>query len=200
LARKIIGLIGGIGSGKSRVAAELARHGGIVISGDKLGHQALQDPDIKAAVIQRWGNGILDADGNIDRHRLGKIVFADAKERQALEKLAFPYIERRIGEELIDKAKNNPRPAFVVLDAAVMLEAGWNKFCDRLVYVKAPRPIRLRRLAEQRGLDENEVAMRENAQWPEAEKEKRADFVLDNSGSPEELNQQVNELLEKLTG
>src|SRR5262249_24566254 len=192
--------IGGIGSGKSRVAAELARHGGIVISGDKLGHEALQDPDIKAAVIRRWGNGILDAGGNIDRHGLGKIVFADVNERQALEKLAFPYIERRIGQELIDKAKSNPQAAFIVLDAAVMLEAGWNRFCDWLVYVKAPRAIRLRRLVEQRGLDEKEVAARENAQWPEAEKEKRADFVLDDSGSPEELTEQVNELLKKLTG
>jgi len=200
LAKQVIGLIGGIGSGKSLVAAELARHGGIVISGDKLGHEALRDPDIKAGVIKRWGNGIRDADGNIDRRRLGRIVFADAKERQALEKLAFPYIERRIGQELIDKAKSNPQAAFIVLDAAVMLEAGWNRFCDWLVYVKAPRAIRLRRLVEQRGLDEKEVAARENAQWPEAEKEKRADFVLDNSGSPEELTQQVNELLEKLTG
>jgi dephospho-CoA kinase len=197
--KMVIGLIGGIGSGKSRVAAELARHGGIVISGDKLGHEALQDHDIKAAVIKRWGEDILDGEGNIERRRLGKVVFAEAGEKQALENLSFPYIERRIGEE-IDKARYDRQATLIVLDAAVMLEAGWNKFCNRLVYVKAPRDFRLRRLAAQRSLDEKEVAARENAQWPEAEKEKRADFVLDNSGSPEELARNVNDLVKKLVG
>jgi dephospho-CoA kinase len=197
VAKPVIGLIGGIGSGKSRVAAELARHGGIVISGDKLGHEALHDLGIKAAVIERWGKGILDAAGNIDRRRLGKIVFADPNERQALEKWAFPFIERRIGEE-IDKIKQNQPAAFVVLDAAVMLEAGWNKFCDRLVYVKVPRAIRLKRLAEQRGFNEEDVRARENAQWSDAEKEKQADFVLDNSGSPEELAREIDDLVKKL--
>ncbi len=197
--KPVIGLIGGIGSGKSRLAAELARHGGIVISGDKLGHEALQDPDIKAAVVKRWGSSILDREGNIDRRRLGKIVFADPSERQALESLAFPYIERRIVEG-IDKARRERTAGFIIVDAAVMLEAGWNKHCDRLVYVKAPRAMRLGRLADQRGLGEQDVEAREKAQWPEAEKEKRADFVIDNSGAAEDLARQVDDLFEKWLG
>jgi dephospho-CoA kinase len=196
---KVIGLIGGIGSGKSRVAAELARHGGKIISGDALGHEALQDPDIKAAVTGRWGKEILDPAGTIDRRRLGKIVFANAKERQELEKLAFPYIERRIREE-IDKARDEKQAAFIVLDAAVMLEAGWNGFCNRLVYIRVPRDIRVKRLTEQRGFKEEDVIARENAQWPEPEKEKRADFVLDNTGSPEELARNVHDLVKKVVG
>src|SRR5260370_32278 len=130
---------------------EVRGHGGIVISGDKLGHEALQDPDIKAAVVKRWGSSILDREGNIDRRRLGKIVFADPSERQALESLAFPYIERRIVEG-IDKARRERTAGFIIVDAAVMLEAGWNKHCDRLVYFKAPRARRLGRLAVPRGL------------------------------------------------
>jgi dephospho-CoA kinase len=199
VAKPVIGLIGGIGSGKSRVATELARHGGTIISGDKLGHEALHDPDIKAAVIRHWGNDIVDSDGNVDRRRLGKIVFADASERQELEKLAFPFIERRIREE-IDKARRDRQAALIVLDAAVMLEAGWNKHCDRFVYVQVPRAIRLQRLTQQRGLNEADVIARENAQWPDAEKEKRADFVIDNSGSPEELAHNVDELVKQLVG
>jgi len=199
LAKTVIGLIGGIGSGKSWVATELARHGGTVVAGDKLGHEALQDSAIKTAVIQRWGNGILDAEGNIDRRRLGKMVFADAGQRQELEKLAFPFIERRIREE-IDKAGRDRQAAFIVLDAAVMLEAGWNKFCDRLVFVKVPRAVRLQRLAQQRGLSEKDIEAREQAQWPEAEKEKRADFVLDNSGSLEELTRKVSDFVKELIG
>jgi dephospho-CoA kinase len=179
------------------VAAELGRHGGMVISGDKLGHEALHDPAIKAAVIQRWGKGILDAEGSIDRQRLGKIVFADAKQRQALEVLSFPFIEHRIQEE-IARAGDEHEASFIVLDAAVMLEAGWNKFCNRLVYVKVPRALRLQRLAEQRGFSEADVIARENAQWPDAEKEKWADFVIDNSGSPEQLICKVDDLVKKL--
>jgi dephospho-CoA kinase len=197
--KPVIGLIGGIGSGKSRVAEELARHSGTVISGDKLGHEALHDPEIKATVILRWGNGIVDADGNIDRRHLGKIVFADERQRQGLEDLSFPFIERRIGEE-IARAGLEKKATFVVLDAAVMLEAGWNKFCDRLVYVKVPRAIRLKRLTEQRGFREADVIAREKAQWPETEKEKRADVVLDNSGSPEDLTRKVEELVKQLVG
>jgi dephospho-CoA kinase len=192
----VIGLIGGMGSGKSAVAAELARHGACVISGDRLGHEALEQPEIKKALIERWGNGIFGADGRIDRSRLGKIVFADPAERNALESLVFPWIGNRVQEE-IALAWPDPRMEFIVLDAAVMLEAGWNRVCDRLLFVDAPDHVRLERLATQRGWSQEDVNAREKAQMPLLEKRKVADAVLENAGSAEELAQRVNELVRR---
>ena len=114
-----------------------------------------------------------------------------------MEHLVHPYIEGRIREE-IDRAVADPAAKFVVLDAAIMLEAGWDGVCDWLIYVHAPRPERLRRLAEQRGWSPRDVEARERAQWPLAEKASRADFAVDNSGSPAATAEQVEALLRKL--
>jgi dephospho-CoA kinase len=195
--KTILGLIGGIGSGKSLVAAELAKRRGRIIAGDQLGHEALLQPDIQAKVIERWGKRIVDEQGNISRRQLGSIVFADAAERKQLETLLFPYIERRIDDE-IAKAQADPAVALIVLDAAVMMEAGWECRCDKIVFVDAPEEVRLNRLARHRGLSAQEVKARETAQLPLSEKKRRADFVIDNSGTPEAAARQVDELVKKL--
>src|SRR5262245_5747701 len=190
----VIGLIGGIGSGKSLVAAEFAKHGGRIINADQAGHDALRDPDVRARVVQRWGKDLLDERGEIVRRRLGAIVFADEAERKALEAIVFP----RIGEDLrrqIDAARADPEEKLIGLGAAVMLEAGWNSVCDRLVYVDVPREERLRRLTRQRGWTEQEVEARERAQLPLTVKASRADHAIDNSGSPDALAGQVSALL-----
>jgi dephospho-CoA kinase len=191
--KPVIGLIGGMGSGKSLVAAELARRGARVISGDRLGHEALKQPDVRARVVERWGPAVLDERGEVDRRKLGAIVFANERERQALEALVFPTIERGICEA-IGAARSDPEVKLVVLDAAIMVEAGWDRACDRLVFVDAPHAARLRQLADQRGWSAKEVEARENAQMPLAKKKERADFVLDNSGTPEQLARQVEDL------
>jgi dephospho-CoA kinase len=190
----VVGLIGGIGSGKSRAAGLLAEHGARVIAADAFGHEALRQPDIKERVVEHWSPDVLDERGEIDRRRLGGIVFASPQERRALESLVFPWIERRIGEE-IEAAQRDPRVRLIVLDAAIMLETGWNRVCDRLVFVDAPLELRRRRLAEQRGWGPKEVEERENAQMALADKRGHADHVVDNSGSPEELQMQIETLL-----
>ena len=194
--KPVIGLIGGMGSGKSLVAAELARHGGLVISGDRLGHEALAQTEIRTRIIQRWGTEVLDREGKVNRGRLAEIVFANPDERRELEALSFPYIERRIGEE-IAAGQENPDAKFLVLDAAVMLEAGWNKYCDRLVYVAAPPELRLQRLLG-RGLTEKDVRARQEAQWSLDNKAGRADVVLENAGSAEALKWKVEDLMRGL--
>jgi dephospho-CoA kinase len=190
----VVGLIGGIGSGKSQVAAAFARHGARVIAGDQLAHAALRDPGVLARVAARWGEGILDGQGEIDRRRLAGIVFADSAELKALEAITHPWIRQRIRADM-EAARADARVPLVVLDAAIMLEAGWNDVCDRLIYIDAPRETRLERVAQQRGWTEKEVAAREQAQLPLTEKVVRADHVLDNSASLEHLNRQVNDLL-----
>ena len=192
--KPVIGLVGGMGSGKSRVAAEFARHGARVISGDELGHEGLRQPDIRDQVVGRWGRAILDDAGAIDRGKLGRVVFGDPAQRRELERLLFPWIGRRLREE-VEAAAKDPAVPLVVLDAAIMLEAGWSGVCDRLVYIDAPRDVRLRRLAEQRGWTAKEVTARESAQMSLTEKASRADDAVDNSGSAGQLARRVEELL-----
>jgi dephospho-CoA kinase len=194
VSKLVVGLIGGIGSGKSQVAAAFARHGARIIAGDQLAHAALRDPEVRARVAARWGQDVLDEYGEIDRRRLGAIVFADSAELKALEAITHPWIHRRIRDEM-EAARADLRVPLIVLDAAIMLEAGWNDGCDRLIYIDAPRETRLERVARQRGWTEKEVAAREQAQLPLTEKVIRADHVIDNSASLEHLNRQVNDLL-----
>jgi dephospho-CoA kinase len=190
----VVGLLGGIGSGKSQVAATLARHGARIIAGDQLGQAALRDPEVRARVVSRWGQDIVDASGEIDRRRLAAIVFADPVQRMELEAITHPWIRQCIRTG-VEEAREDPRVTLIVLDAAVMLEAGWNDVCDRLVYVEAPREVRLERVARQRGWSEKEVEARELAQLPLTEKAVRADHVVNNSATLEHLNRQVNDLL-----
>jgi dephospho-CoA kinase len=200
MAKPVVGLIGGIGSGKSAVADAFARRGAKVIVADALGHEALRQPEVRSRLVARWGPAVLDAAGAVDRRKVAAIVFAKTPrardELRALESLVFPWIERRAREE-IAAARDDPEARLVVLDAAVMLEAGWNKVCDRLVYVDAPREVRLRRLAAGRGWSPKEVEEREAAQLPLTEKATRADDAVDNSGTPEEARRQVDELLRR---
>ncbi len=193
----VLGIIGGIGSGKSRVAQELQRRGGRVLTADEFGHEALRQKEIKAALVRRWGPGILNDDGEIDRRQVAALVFANADERRALEKLVFPFIGRRIDEE-IARARGDPSVRFVILDAAVMLESGWDRRCDWIVYVHAPRAQRWQRVLQTRGWTEQEVRARARAQWPLTDKATRADFVVDNSGEEDYLKKQVDKLLEQL--
>jgi dephospho-CoA kinase len=190
----VIGLIGGIGSGKSRVSALLAERGARVLSGDEAGHEALRQPEVRARVVERWGPGVLDAQGEVDRRRLAGRVFGEPAERRALEAMVWPWIGRRLREQ-VAAARADPGVKFVLLDAAVLLEAGWNDVCDWLVYVHAPRAVRVRRLAGQRGWSAKEVEAREQAQLSLTDKARRADFALDNSGPPEALARQVDDLL-----
>ncbi len=194
-AKAVIGLVGGIGSGKSRVASLLRDRGGRVIAGDDLGHEALRQAAIRDEVTNRWGKEILDASGQINRRRLAAIIFADAQQRHALEAIVHPWIKQRMRDEVAN-AQMDGKVRFVVVDAAILLEAGWNDLCDRLVFVDAPAEVRRRRIAEQRGWTSAEVEARERAQLPLTAKAVQADYTLDNAGSLESLTRQVDGLLQ----
>ncbi len=192
-----IGVLGGIGSGKSRVAAELARRGGTLISADELGHEALRQPAIREQLTRRWGSQVLNEQGEVDRRVLAGIVFQDPEELRALQAVVFPWIDRRIHEQL-RAAAADPGCRFVVLDAAIMLETGWDRVCHWLVFVEAPLELRRERLARQRGWKTEDLERRERVQLPLEEKRRRADFVITNAGTPAELEQQVQDLLKEI--
>jgi dephospho-CoA kinase len=192
----VVGLVGGIGAGKSQVADVFARRGARVISGDSLAHAALRQPEIKEQVVRRWGRRLLDDEGEVQRRLLAPVIFADADERRALEAMVHPWIKGRIRAE-VEAARTDAMVRLIVLDAAVMLEAGWHDVCDHLVYIDAPREVRLRRVAEQRGWAPREVESREAAQLPLTAKAAHADYTLDNSASLEHLERQVDDLVRR---
>jgi dephospho-CoA kinase len=196
MGKLVIGLIGGIGSGKSAVAAEFGRHGAAIISGDQLGHEALRQPSIRHKVVETFGNGIIKTDSDIDRRKLADIVFADVGRLRELEQIVFPWIVQGL-EEQVASAQRDSGALFIVVDAAVMFEAGWNKACDKIVYVHAPPEQRLIRLTRQRGWTAEQVQSRSRTQLSLTEKASRADAAIDNAGSPEAMAGQVADLVKQ---
>ena len=196
-SKPILGLVGAIGAGKSTAAAAFALRGGFVVDADKLGHDALEQPEIQRMVLDRWGRrGIRrKSDGRLDRKAIAEIVFEKPAERAALEGMVFPYIGKR-AEEAIRAAQANPDAKFIVVDAAVMLEAGWT-MCDRLVYVDASREVRLARLKARSGWNAEALDAREAAQLPAEEKKKRCDAIIVNEGTRDQLQDQVDRLLKQ---
>jgi dephospho-CoA kinase len=193
----ILGIIGGIGSGKSLVADAMQKLGGRLIAADQLGHEALLQLDIKARLVEHWGETILDNQGNPDRKKIGRIVFSDLGELRFLESIVFPHIERGILAET-ERARADASVEFIILDAAILLEAGWRRHCDKIIFVDAPREQRLARLKSQRGWDETEVERREKAQAPLSEKRRQADAVIVNDDGPEKIPGLVQEALLQL--
>jgi dephospho-CoA kinase len=192
--------LGGIGSGKSFVAGELARHGAVVFDADKVGHQVLELPQVVAAARQRWGPEILDSRGQIDRRALARIVFdpGSATELRYLEEITHPLIAKQFAELMQALSAGQPR-SVVVVDAPLLLRAGWDKICDKVVYVDAPYEVRLAR-AQQRGWSEAEFRRREAAQEDLDLKRASADVTIDNSASPESTQAQVERLWQCLVG
>ena len=194
--KPVIGLIGSIGAGKSCAARCFEHRGGKVIDADAIGHSALGQPEIIARIVDKWGGRVKKTDGSLDRKVIGGIVFANPADRNALEEMVFPYIKRTCRAKIL-AAQNDPEVRFVVLDAAIMLEAGWNEHTDRIVYLDAPWEARLERVASRSGWSKSDLEAREAAQWPADVKKARADEILMNDASFDELQLQVDRLLTK---
>jgi len=198
---QLIGILGGVASGKSLVARQLARRGAAVLDADRAGHEVLRLPRIEAAARSRWGEVIFGRDGHIDRARLAKIVFADPpggpEERKYLEELTHPEIARHLSRQAAEFSASSA--AVAVLDAPLLLEAGWDKLCQKLVFVDAPRQTRLRR-ALARGWNKEDFAAREAVQESLDLKREHADVKIDNSGSPEQTEAQVERFWQSLAG
>lgn len=194
MARKpVIGVVGGIGAGKSTVARLLAERGGRLIAADPIAHEALRDPQVREQVVARFGRDVIDADGEVNRRKLGEIVFADADARRELEAWVHPWVRQK-AEQIRRDAEHDPDVGFIVLDAALLLEAGWHDGCDHLIFVEVPRETQWQRLLA-RGWTAEQIAAREQAQWPLAEKRRRADAIVHNGGTLEETARQLDNLL-----
>jgi dephospho-CoA kinase len=189
----VLGIVGGIASGKSLVAEEFERLGAARIQADQLGHEVLREAAVKQQLRSRWGAGIFRSDGEIDRSQVARIVFASPphgpRERAFLEQVTHPRIGAAIRQGIDQRRQAGDVPA-VVLDAAVLLEAGWHGMCDQIIFVETSPSLRRVRAA-QRGWDDQQFAAREAAQLDLEDKRRRAHFVIDNNRSPAETAAQV---------
>ncbi len=199
----VIGLTGGIGSGKSQVAAFLGERGAVVIDADAVGHQVLLQPEVQRQIVARFGIEVLrpgedesPQGARVDRRALGAIVFADRVALRDLEAILHPRMRRQF-EAIIGREVERGQAPAIVLDAAILLEAGWDGLCDLVVFVDAPYPVRLNRVARSRAWTAEVLEARERAQWPADIKKKRADLRLCNKAGLESLKQNVDHLFDE---
>jgi dephospho-CoA kinase len=194
---KRLGITGGIASGKSAVAGMLREFGFRVIDADALGHSVMEPRTRAFEEIKReFGEGIIGADGRIDRGKLGAIVFADAEKLQRLNAIVHPRVEEEMVRQFAEWEKSGVADAAFV-EAALLVEAGYQKKLDGLIVVWCRPEQQIERLLA-RGLGEVEARRRIAAQMPAEEKLKYATEKIDCSGSLEETRRQVEELVERL--
>jgi dephospho-CoA kinase len=186
----IIGLTGGIASGKSTVSAMLAQHGAYIIDADKIA-RAIVMPNQPAwhEIVAHFGSGILLPDGNINREILGEKIFKDKVERECLEKITHPYIKEQIQED-IRKAELLGK-SIIVLDIPLLFEIGWQQMVDAIWVVYVTKDVQLSRLMTRNQLTYQQAMDRIDAQFSLAEKAKQADVVIDNNLDLEQTRVQV---------
>lgn len=189
----IVGLTGGIASGKTTVAAWLKDRGATVLDADALAREALTPGGACfEAVKSTFGPGILLGDGSIDRQALGTLVFSDERARNKLNSLVHPHVLARL------QSLSRQADGLVVWDVPLLFEAGFDGFCRAIVAVTASEQVRVKRLKERNGATEEQALARIRSQMPEEEKAARASYVLVNEGSLKELKKKVETVYDAL--
>ncbi len=194
----LIGVVGGVGSGKSAVVNWVSTHAPVaVIDADKLGHEALLSVSVKAKLRARFGDEIFDSAGNIVRAKLANRVFGvDANHlvaRRDLERIVHPEISRQIAAEVSIAVEQ--RAEAVLLDAAILLEAGWRDMCELVVFIETPAEMRLQRVQTHRGWSAAELQRREESQWDLSRKRQESDLVIVNDRELEYAGKQLLDCL-----
>jgi len=190
--KPIIGILGGIGSGKSTVAAEFAKLGCKVIDADKIAHELLDEPAVKAKIVDLFGRAILDSAGIIVREKLAEVVFTDADKLSSINEIIHPIVLQRI-DMLIKKYNSQNQVKAIILDMPLLVEVGWDKRCNKLIFVNCEKKLRLNR-AKKLGFDKNQVKIRENFQISLDNKADLADNTVENNSDFSALARQVTDI------
>jgi dephospho-CoA kinase len=194
---KVIGLTGGIGSGKSTVSQILAELGAVVLDADKVGHEAYQPgTETWKEVVAAFGREIVAPDEGIDRKKLGAIVFGDPEALTRLNQIVHPRMHNMMADKIEEYRRQGVK--VVVLEAAILLEAGWTPLVDEVWLTVASEPTVIRRARERTGLPEEQIRSRIRSQLSNEERKKQASVVISNDGSLDELRAKVVELWEGL--
>ena len=188
----LVGLTGGIGAGKSTVAELLAARGAVIVDADQVARAVVEpgQPAL-AKLVERFGDGILDGDGRLDRAALAKVAFSDDESRRDLEAITHPAIN----EDFTRRVAEAPSDAVVVLDVPLLAESeqARKRPYQTVIVVEAPREVRLQRL-EARGVDRADAEARMSAQVSDDERRKLATYVVDNAGDRAALEQRIDEI------
>lgn len=196
----LIGILGGIGSGKSLVSEELARLGAVILDGDRMGHLVLEEKVVRDVLRERWGEAIFREDGSVNRREIAKRVFGDApdakEELKFLEAVTHPRIGERLFAEL-ERLRLEGKVKIAVLDAPVMTKTGWHKKCDRLWFVECPKAERVKRVAA-RGWTAEQLDAYEAAQDSLEWRKSLCDTIIDNSGHQNATRAQVEQEVSNL--
>lgn len=192
----VVGVAGGIGSGKSTVARAFEALGCVVSDSDTEAKALLDNPEVRGGLVERWGEGVLDGAGRIDRGAVGRIVFADDGERRWLESVIHPRLHALRADRLAEAVRAGATG--FVIDAPLLYEAGLDAECDAVVFVECPREERLRRVMESRGWDADELERREKAQWPLDDKRRRSDYLVTNAGDRASMEARVREVFDQI--
>lgn len=186
----VVGLTGNIGSGKSTVAQLLSERGATIIDADVLARRAVEaDTPAYEKIVERWGTSIVGPDKQLDRSALRRTVFSDAAQLEELNEIVHPEVEN-LRQRLLDDARQRG-DLIVVCDIPLLFEKHMAPRFDRILLVDAPRPLRLERLVRERGLRETEAMDMIVAQMPAELKRAGADFIIENAGTLNALEQQV---------
>jgi len=193
----VIGLTGGIGSGKSTVGAMLKELGAAFIDADKVGHRLLrEDTDLKWAIVAAFGEGILDANDVIDRRKLAQIVFCDSAALKKLNVITHPAISQAVSEEVAEFRAQGFK--VTVVEAALLVEAGWTKHADVIWLTVAPPEVVFKRLVEKMGYSDSEARSRIGCQTSNDERRRYASAVIDTDTDLDQLKGRVRELWQNL--
>ena len=192
-----VAVTGGAGSGKSVVCDRFRALGAFVVDLDRLSKEAVEPgtPGFRQ-VVDRFGREVVGEDGGVNRKRLREIILSDPGARKDLEAIVHPKVRQRM-HELMDQAEA-AGARLLVAEVPLLFEAGLEQLFDRVVVVAAPEEIRIRRLARRDQVDPDQAAALVGVQMPESEKKKRADFVIENRGRPEDIIADVDRLFERL--
>jgi dephospho-CoA kinase len=195
----VAGLTGGIASGKSTFARALASEGAVVISADDLGREVVApgEPAL-AEIVAHFGRSYLLADGTLDRRALAERVFGCAADLAALNRITHPRIRRRLEGRVREAQRRPPASRVVVVEAAILIEAGWQTAVDRVIVVTVQPSTQVRRLTAGFGLTEEAARARLAAQLSDAGRLRHADFRVDGEGSPVETAEQAAALMSAL--
>lgn len=194
---KIIGLTGGIGTGKSTVSQLLAGLGAVILDADKVGHEALKPgSEVRERVVNEFGGSIVTAGGDIDRGRLGELVFNSQESRARLDRIMHPAMYEMVRAHLEKYRREGA--STVVLEAPILIEAGWTPLVDEVWVTVAPEATVLKRLRERSGLSEAAARARIRTQLTSEERIRHADLVIDTDCSLEDLKKRVTTLWQKL--
>ncbi|MDE0823760.1 MAG: dephospho-CoA kinase, partial [Dehalococcoidia bacterium] len=189
----VIGLTGSIGTGKSEAARQLEMLGASIISADQVGHEAYT-PNTEAweQVVAAFGDDILQGDKEIDRRKLGAIVFSDSSQLDKLNAIMHPRMARMVSDKI--EVLRGQGVKVVVVEAALLFEAGWDTLVEEVWVTDSSEDIVVGRLKERNGLSEEEAKKRINSQMDRAERIERSDFVIDNSSDMAGLESAIKEL------